>query len=66
MRFLRESALGNSIPARGLAAVRPVGWGRTVQVARIVHVTYWVPAGWAMDATAGGPSIFFTSATGVP
>ena len=24
-----------------------------VQVARLVHVTYWVPAGRAMDATAG-------------
>ena len=30
--------------------------GGTVQVARMVHVTYWVPAGRAMGVTAGGPS----------
>jgi len=33
-----------------------VGRGRTVRVARVVHVTYWVPAGRAMGATACGPS----------
>ena len=49
-----------------------------VQVARLVHVTYWVPAGRAMDATAGtlrvgavdatagGPSFLLKNATGVP
>ena len=49
-----------------------------VQVARLVHVTYWVPADRAMDATAGtlrvgavdatagGPSFLLKNATGVP
>ena len=47
-------------------------------VARLVHVTYWVPAGRAMDATAGtlrvgavdatagGPSFLLKNSTGVP
>jgi len=51
--------------------------GRAVQVARMVHVTYWVPAYRAMDATAGtlrvgavdatagGPSSLLQNATGV-
>ena len=52
--------------------------GGTVQVARMVHVTYWVPAGRAMDATAGtlrvgavdatagGPSSFKTEVSPRP
>ena len=76
----RDGARGRG----GLAAVVPVGrarrWNRVVlyvQVARLVHVTYWVPAGRAMDATAGtlrvgavdatagGPSFLLKNATGV-
>ena len=34
-------------------AGQEVEQGGTVQVARMVHVAYWVPAGRAMDATAG-------------
>jgi len=59
-------------------AGQEVEHGGTVQVARLVHVTYWVPAGRAMDATAGtlragavdaatgGPSSLLRNATGVP
>ena len=61
-------------------AGQEVEHGGTVQVAvaRMVHVTYWVPAGRAMDATAGtlrvgavdatagGPSFLLKNATGAP
>ena len=59
-------------------AGQEVEQGGTVQVARLVYVTYWVPAGRAMDATAGtlrvgavdatagGPSSLLKNAAGVP
>ena len=54
--------------ARGRQAVgagQEVEQGGTVQVARMVHVAYWVPAGRAMDATADTLRVGATDATEV-